>query len=92
MTARYRATPLTFVGDPCIEAALALVVNDEWLIASTLEMMIREIGHDAAGPAADVSQALDLFAERPLDGGAPRRHLGEGEELPDRRGTGPIGK
>jgi|tagenome__1003787_1003787.scaffolds.fasta_scaffold20859849_2 DNA-binding NtrC family response regulator len=47
--------------------ALILVVDDEWLIASSLEMMITDIGHEVEGPAADVPQALALIDERQPD-------------------------
>jgi two-component SAPR family response regulator len=47
--------------------ARILVVDDEWLIAATLEMMLQEIGHEVLGPAPNVGQALMLISETTPD-------------------------
>lgn len=42
-----------------------LVVDDEWLIAASLQEMVQELGHDVLGPAPSVRHALALIADRP---------------------------
>ncbi|MGH6878745.1 MAG: response regulator [Rhizomicrobium sp.] len=44
-----------------------LVVEDEWLIAATLEDMLRELGYQVRGPAARVTEALELLDGQPVD-------------------------
>ena len=40
-----------------------LIVEDEWLLAELLEDTVRDLGFEVVGPAASVSQALQLLAE-----------------------------
>ncbi len=44
-----------------------LVVEDEWLIALDLSMLIEEQGHVVIGPAQTVAGALELIAAHALD-------------------------
>ena len=44
-----------------------LVVEDEWLIAASLEDSLTAQGFAVVGPAASVSMALDLIEAEPLD-------------------------
>jgi DNA-binding LytR/AlgR family response regulator len=41
-----------------------LIVEDEWLVASTLAERLRELGHEVSGPAPTVASALQLVADR----------------------------
>jgi two-component system, response regulator PdtaR len=46
--------------------ALILIVEDEFLTALELEVMVRSAGFEVLGPAADVSAAIELLrGERP---------------------------
>ena len=48
------------------EAPLILLVEDEYLIALELEAVLRAAGYRVAGPAGDVSAALELLkTDRP---------------------------
>ncbi|HEY6577936.1 MAG TPA: response regulator [Rhizomicrobium sp.] len=47
---------------PCV-----LVVEDEWLIAATIEDMLAEAGYQVRGPTARVDEALGLIEEQPVD-------------------------
>jgi CheY-like chemotaxis protein len=44
-----------------------LIVEDEWLIASTEQAMLQELGFDAAGPVSSVAKALEMVACQAFD-------------------------
>lgn len=45
---------------------LVLVVEDEWMVASTLELLLTSSGYRVLGPAPTVIEAMDLLErERP---------------------------
>lgn len=44
-----------------------LVVEDEWLIACDIEMMIEEQGHKVIGPAQNVAEAQALIKATQID-------------------------
>jgi two-component sensor histidine kinase/CheY-like chemotaxis protein len=51
-----------------IEAKVFAVIEDEPLIAMNIAMLLEQAGAQVAGPAATVSDALDLIAKNELDG------------------------
>ncbi|MCF7701767.1 response regulator [Loktanella sp. M215] len=44
-----------------------LIVEDEWLIALDMEMVIKDLGHTVIGPAANVAAALLLIERSEID-------------------------
>lgn len=44
-----------------------LVVEDEWLIAIDIQMMIEDQGHSVIGPANNVTTALGLIEDHKID-------------------------
>lgn len=44
-----------------------LVVEDEWLIAIDIQMMIEDLGHRVVGPANNVTTALELIENDEVD-------------------------
>jgi DNA-binding response OmpR family regulator len=45
-----------------------LVVEDNFLLAESLQMLLREWGCEAIGPASRLARALDIARSTPLDG------------------------
>jgi CheY-like chemotaxis protein len=54
--------PLGQTSEPQLRGRLVLVVEDEFLIARDLELLLRRNGWGVLGPAATVDQALRLLA------------------------------
>jgi len=44
-----------------------LVVEDEWLIAIDIQMMIEDLGHRVVGPASNVATAMELIEGHKID-------------------------
>ncbi|WP_299564362.1 hypothetical protein [uncultured Sulfitobacter sp.] len=44
-----------------------MVVEDEWLIALDIEMMIEEAGHTVVGPAQIVAAALTMIQDNAIE-------------------------
>lgn len=44
-----------------------LVVEDEWLIADQVAEALTDAGYDVVGPAAQISEALALVRDEPID-------------------------
>ena len=57
-----------------------LLVEDEWIIADTLEEAIRDMGYEPVGPVPTVRQALALIAENPVAAAVLDVSLGSGEK------------
>ena len=60
-------------GPPPPAGRLVLVVEDEFLIAMDLELLLQRHGWRVLGPAATVDEALRLLARRDARRGAARR-------------------
>ncbi|WP_108485323.1 response regulator [Oceaniglobus ichthyenteri] len=44
-----------------------LVVEDEWLIAIDMQMMIEDLGYRVVGPASNVAAAMNLIENHKID-------------------------
>jgi len=52
---------------PALDGLRILLVEDEMLVCMDLEDMLRELGCVVVGPAARVTQALDIIEREPID-------------------------
>jgi len=59
-----------------------LVVEDEMFVAMMIEDLLRNLGCEVVGPAANVSDALKLVATHPLDGAVLDVNLGRERVFP----------
>lgn len=59
-----------------------LVVEDEWLIALDLSMLIEELGHVVVGPAQNVVGALELIEGCEIDAAFLDINLGSEKSFP----------
>lgn len=54
-------------GGDVLRDARVFIVEDEFIVAALLEDRLRSLGCDVVGPAATVTEALDLLAAEPVD-------------------------
>jgi len=59
-----------------------LVVEDEWLIAMDMQMMIEDQGHRVIGPANNVATALELIENDAVDAAFLDINLGSETSFP----------
>lgn len=59
-----------------------LVVEDEWLIALDLSMLVEELGHVVIGPAQTVANALKLIETNAIDAAFLDITLGREKSFP----------
>lgn len=57
-----------------------LLVEDEWIIADTLEEAIRDMGYEPVGPVPTVRQAMALIEENQVAAAVLDVSLGSGEK------------
>lgn len=62
--------------------ARILIVEDEWLIAASLEEIVREIGCETLGPVSNVKHALLTIAEEIPDAALLDVSLGSEKSFP----------
>ena len=58
------------MADPTLQDHRILVVEDEYLLAITLQSELRELGAVVLGPVSNLDDALALIRSEPLIGGA----------------------
>jgi CheY-like chemotaxis protein len=66
---------------PSANPARILVVEDEFLVALSIEDTIRRLGHDVAGPVGDLPAALRLAETEALSAAILDVHLQHGERV-----------
>lgn len=59
-----------------------LVVEDEWLIAIDVQMMIENMGHRVVGPASNVANAISLIKKHKIDAAFLDITLGQETSFP----------
>lgn len=62
-----------------------LVVEDEWLIALDITMLIEEQGHTVIGPARNVAEATALIEANPIDAAFLDIWLGSEKSFPSQK-------
>jgi DNA-binding response OmpR family regulator len=64
------------------EVPRVLILEDEWLIALDLQMVLEDAGYAIAGPASSVSGALELIRREEIAAGLLDLHVGEQTSYP----------
>src|SRR4051812_44273544 len=62
-----------------LKGARILLVEDSWQLGNAMKRLLRLLGADVAGPAANIAEAERLLAERTADVAIVDIHLRDGE-------------
>jgi DNA-binding response OmpR family regulator len=63
-----------------VPGALILIVEDEWMIASLIEEFVVKAGYRVVGPAAYLSEAVELASREPIAAALLDIELSGGEQ------------
>jgi CheY-like chemotaxis protein len=66
---------------PAADSARILIVEDEFLVAMSIEETVRNLGHEVVGPVGELPSAMRLAEREALSGAILDVHLQHGERV-----------